>query len=216
MIAVAARCGGQRADLFTRSFPPGVPHSIQALDEGLEILLIFTDGNFDALGTTFMLSDWLVHTPLEVVAKNMGMNTSVLANMPAKDPYSYESTVPPPALGHADEEAVASPDGTIPASQYVFELSKQEPTMAPGGGGWVKIQDSVTNFPVSTSLASALVYVEPNGLREMHWHNADGKPTRPRPHLDLCSHPHLPRMVVHYQRHRSCDRLCWLKHSADL
>ncbi|KIP06640.1 hypothetical protein PHLGIDRAFT_449349 [Phlebiopsis gigantea 11061_1 CR5-6] len=154
-------------------FPPGVPHSIQALDEGLEILLIFTDGNFDATGTTFMLSDWLVHTPLEVVAKNMGLNTSVLANMPPKDPYIYESTVPPPALGHADEEAVASPDGTVPASQFVFELSKQERTVAPGGGGWVKIQDSVTNFPISTSLASALVFVEPNGLREMHWHNND-------------------------------------------
>lgn len=161
------------------SFPPGVPHSIQALGDGLEILLIFTDGNFDATGTTFMLSDWLARTPLDIVAKNFGVNTSILTQIPQKDPYIYESTVPPPPLGHATEEAVESPQGTIPNS-FVFEISKQEKLVAPGGGGWIKIQDSVTNFPVSTQLASALVYVEPNGMRELHWHNNDGACDSPR------------------------------------
>lgn len=167
-----------------RSFPPGVPHSIQALDEGLEILLIFTDGNFDATGTTFMLSDWLAHTPLEVVAKNLGVNTSILSNIPQKDPYIYEATEAPPPLGQADKEAVTSPQGTIPTN-YVFQLSKQEKVSAPGG--WLKIQDSVTNFPVSTMLASALVFVEPNGLRELHWHNNDGTSCS---HLFNDIHPH--------------------------
>lgn len=153
-------------------FPPGVPHSIQALEDGLEILLIFTDGNFDATGTTFMLSDWLAHTPLSVVAQNLGVDASMLGGIPQKDPYIYEASVPPPPLGEASKEAVESPQGTIPA-QYVFELGKQERQMAPGGGGWVKIQDSATNFPVSTLLASALVFVEPNGLRELHWHTND-------------------------------------------
>ncbi|KAH9851260.1 Bicupin oxalate decarboxylase/oxidase [Lenzites betulinus] len=153
-------------------FPPGVPHSIQALDQGLEILLIFTDGNFDASGTTFMLSDWLAHTPLEIVAQNLGVNTSVLSNIPQKDPYILESTVAPPPLGHAADQAVQDPNGNIP-SPYVFHLDQQEKKTAPGGGGWVKIQDSVTNFPVSTQLASALVFVEPNGMRELHWHVND-------------------------------------------
>ncbi|KAI0087513.1 Bicupin oxalate decarboxylase/oxidase [Irpex rosettiformis] len=161
---------GTEPDIYY--FPPGVPHSIQALDDGLEVLLIFTDGNFDASGTTFMLSDWLVHTPLGVVAKNFGMDPNLLTKMPAKDPYIYKATVDPPPLGQADEEAVKTPQGYTP-QKYVFELSKQEKTMAPGGGGWVKIQDSVTNFPVSTQLASALVFIEPNGMRELHWHTAD-------------------------------------------
>lgn len=120
-----------------------------------------------------MLSDWLARTPLDVVAKNFGLDTSEFAYIPQKDPYIYEATVAPPPLGDAAAEAVSSPQGTIP-QQYVFELSKQDKTVAPGGGGWVKIQDSVTNFPVSTQLASALVYVEPNGMRELHWHNNDG------------------------------------------
>ncbi|KAI0659519.1 Bicupin oxalate decarboxylase/oxidase [Cubamyces menziesii] len=161
---------GTDADIYY--FPPGVPHSIQALDQGLEILLIFTDGNFDASGTTFMLSDWLAHTPLEIVAQNFGVNTSVLSGIPQKDPYILKSTVPPAPYGHGGDQAVSDPNGNVP-SPYVFHLDQQEKKVAPGGGGWVKIQDSVTNFPVSTLLASALVYVEPNGLRELHWHTND-------------------------------------------
>ncbi|KDQ55996.1 hypothetical protein JAAARDRAFT_208248 [Jaapia argillacea MUCL 33604] len=154
-------------------FPPGAPHSIQALDEGLEILLIFSDGNFDAAGTTFMLSDWLTHTPLEILAQNFDVNVSTFANIPTKDPYMLPSTKPPPGLGQASEQAIQSPDGQTPLP-YVFSLDKQEPVKA--SGGWVKVQDSITNFPgcvLSTLIASALVYVEPNGLREMHWHASD-------------------------------------------
>ncbi len=149
-----------------------MPHSIQALDQGLEILLIFTDGNFDATGTTFMLSDWLAHTPLEIVAQNFGVNVSELGGIPQKDPYILKSTVEPPPFGHASEQAVSDPQGDVP-SPYVFHLDQQKKTNAPGG--WVKIQDSVTNFPVSKQLASALVFVEPNGLRELHWHINDGE-----------------------------------------
>ncbi|RPD63412.1 Bicupin, oxalate decarboxylase/oxidase [Lentinus tigrinus ALCF2SS1-6] len=153
-------------------FPPGVPHSIQALDQGLEILLIFSDGNFDASGTTFMLSDWLAHTPLEIVAQNFGVNVSELGGIPQKDPYILKSTVQPPPFGHASEQAVQDPQGNVP-SPFVFHLDQQEKKSAPGG--WVKIQDAATNFPVSKMLASALVFVEPNGLRELHWHINDGE-----------------------------------------
>ncbi|EMD34942.1 hypothetical protein CERSUDRAFT_116466 [Gelatoporia subvermispora B] len=153
-------------------FPPGVPHSIQALDDGLELLLIFTDGNFDETGTTFMLSDWLARTPLDIVSQNFGVNISMLQNIPQQDPYILPSKVPPPQLGKADGEAVEDPNGQVPMP-YVFHLDEQPKQEAPGGGGWIKIQDSATNFPVSRLLASALVYVEPNGMRELHWHLYD-------------------------------------------
>ena len=35
--------------------------------------------------------------------------------------------------------------------------------------GTVRITDS-SNFPVSTTIAAALVEVEPGGMRELHWH----------------------------------------------
>jgi oxalate decarboxylase len=47
----------------------------------------------------------------------------------------------------------------------------QEPIKTPSGT--VRITDS-SIFPVSTTIAAALVEVEPGGLRELHWHpNAD-------------------------------------------
>jgi oxalate decarboxylase len=50
-------------------------------------------------------------------------------------------------------------------------MHAQEPIKAPGGQ--VRITDS-HNFPVATTIASALVEVEPGGMRELHWHpNAD-------------------------------------------
>ena len=154
---------------FSSRFPEGVPHGLQALDDGLDILLIFSDGDFDATGTTFMVSDWLVHTPLEIVAQNLGLNISDLQKIPTTDPFIFRSTVPPPQEGHADEQAKVSPDGNVP-NPYVFSMSQQEKEVAPGG--WVKIQDS-TNFK-ATWAATAYVHVEPNGLRELHWHRDEG------------------------------------------
>ena len=188
---------------FPTRFPTSVAHGIQALDDGLEILLLFSDGDFDATGTTFMLSDWLVHTPLEIVAQNLGLNISDLQKMPTVDPYIFRSTVPPPQEGHAAEQAKVSPDGNVP-NPYVFSLSEQAKEVSPGG--WVKIQDSATNFPVSYA-ATAYVYVEPNGLRELHWHRDDGTVTRVGHTIEFADGN--SRMAIHHFRTWKGHRLCW-------
>ena len=54
-------------------FPKGEAHAIQGLDEDNEYLLAFDDGNFDAVGTTFNLDDWITHTPKSILARNFGM-----------------------------------------------------------------------------------------------------------------------------------------------
>jgi oxalate decarboxylase len=43
----------------------------------------------------------------------------------------------------------------------------QEPIRV--AGGQVRIVDS-SNFPAATTIAAALVEIEPGGLRELHWH----------------------------------------------
>ena len=53
-------------------FPKGEAHVIQGLDDENEYLLAFDDGNFDATGTTFMVDDWISHTPKNILAKNFG------------------------------------------------------------------------------------------------------------------------------------------------
>ena len=80
------------------NFPAGIPHSIQGLHEGCEFLLVFDDGNFSE-NETFLLTDWLKHTPRAVLAKNFGVPEVAFADLPA-DPdfqrYIFGGTVPGP------------------------------------------------------------------------------------------------------------------------
>jgi oxalate decarboxylase len=68
-------------------FPPGIPHSIQGLDsevDGCEFLLVFDDGNFSE-DSTFLLTDWLAHTPQDVRAKNFRTSEDKLEKLPSKE-----------------------------------------------------------------------------------------------------------------------------------
>jgi oxalate decarboxylase len=182
-------------ECLIRARPCAVPHSIQAFDEGLEILLLFSDGDFDASGTTFHASDWLVHTPLEILGQNFQLDPSVFGKLPAKFPYIFYPTVPPPQYGQGpkapndvsafsppapprlqwagtDAHSLLQAEGSI--NNYIFSIRNQTKAMAPGGGGYTKLQTAATNFAPSTLFASQFVSIEPNGLRELHWNNNDG------------------------------------------
>jgi oxalate decarboxylase len=142
-------------------FPPGIPHSIQGLEEGCEFLLVFDDGNFSDL-STFSISDWFAHTPKEVLSANFGVPESAFADIPKEQRYIYQSTVP----GPIDTQAVSDPYGTLPLS-FTHRLLAQKPIVTPGGT--VRIVDS-SNFPISQKIAAALVEIKPGGMRELHWH----------------------------------------------
>jgi oxalate decarboxylase len=141
-------------------FPPGIPHSIQGLEEGCEFVLVFDDGNFSE-NSTFLLSDWFAHTPGDVLAKNFGVAKDDFADIPTHELYIFQDRVPGPLWS----DTVADPNGRVPQS-FSHHLMAQEPIKTPGGA--VRIADS-TNFPVSTT-AAALVEVEPGAMRELHWH----------------------------------------------
>ncbi|MGM0835661.1 MAG: oxalate decarboxylase family bicupin [Bacillota bacterium] len=141
-------------------FPPGIPHSIQGLEQ-CEFLLVFDDGNFTDL-STLSISDWFAHTPKEVLSANFGVPEQAFASIPDGQVYIYQAEVPPPL----NEQKIQSPAGEVPLS-FKFELLKQPPIKTPGGS--VRIVDS-TNFPASKTVAAALVEVEPGAMREMHWH----------------------------------------------
>src|SRR5262245_2305971 len=65
-------------------FPPGIPHSIQGLPpDGTEFLLVFDDGNFSEYETV-LLSDWMAHTPRDVVAKNFVLPQTAFEKMPKR------------------------------------------------------------------------------------------------------------------------------------
>lgn len=72
-------------------FTKGLAHTFQGLEDQNEVLVVFDEGDFDATGTTFMVADWLTHTPKRILAKNFGVNESVFDDVPQKDPYSMLS-----------------------------------------------------------------------------------------------------------------------------
>jgi oxalate decarboxylase len=149
-------------------FPAGIPHSIQALKDGCEFLLAFDDGDFSEFDT-FLITDWFAHSPRAVLAKNFGVPESTFENIPVhveKDRYIFPVKVPGPLRS----DAVGSPAGTVPHS-FAYRLMDQKPVERPGGR--VRVVDS-SNFPAATTIAAALVEVDPGGMRELHWHpNAD-------------------------------------------
>jgi oxalate decarboxylase/phosphoglucose isomerase-like protein (cupin superfamily) len=108
-----------------------------------------------------MVDDWVTHTPKSVLAKNFGLNESVFANVPAADPYIINGTVtttPPSEVGLSGNNS------------YVFHNSGGKAAVnVPGGAGNLSIIDS-RNFPISTTIAAAVISLEPKGLRELHWH----------------------------------------------
>lgn len=142
-------------------FPPGIPHSIQGLEEGCEFLLVFDDGKFSDLNT-LSISDWFAHTPKDVLSANFGAPTSAFAHIPNEQRYIFQAPVP----GPLESQRVEDPYGTVPQA-FTHRLLAQKPIVTPGGT--VRIVDS-TNFPISIRIAASLLEIKPGAMREMHWH----------------------------------------------
>ena len=145
-------------------FPGGTPQSIQGLGpNGCQFLLVFDDGNFNEF-ETFLLTDWLHHTPREVLAKNFGVPASTFDNVPKHELFIFGRDLPRPL--EEEKKEVYAGTGPVPNS-FAFFASKMQPTKVSAGGS-VRIVDR-KNFP-ATNIASAIVTLKPGGLRELHWH----------------------------------------------
>jgi hypothetical protein len=67
-------------------FPAGVPHSLQALDEGCEFLLVFDSGDFSE-ENTFLATEMMLRSPKEVWAKDLQVDVSALDYIPQDQKY---------------------------------------------------------------------------------------------------------------------------------
>lgn len=150
-------------------FPPGAPHSLQGLGpDGCEFVICFDDGHANEFNT-LLLTDWISHTPPEVLAKNFGVAADTFAKIPLSNLWIFQGTVPGDLA--ADRTAVAGNAAAAPFP-FVFPFGTSKPTRENAGGS-IRVADS-TNFTAAANVAAALVTVRPGGIREMHWHpNAD-------------------------------------------
>jgi oxalate decarboxylase len=150
-------------------FPSGLPHSLQGLGPaGCEFILCFDDGKASEFNT-LLLTDWVAHTPPEILALNFGVPADAFSKIPLHNLWIFQGQLP-----GSLEAARAAATGAAGAPPYpfTFSLGSMKPTRQTKGGE-VRIADS-NNFNVSKTIAAAQVTVHPGGLRELHWHpNAD-------------------------------------------
>jgi oxalate decarboxylase len=149
-------------------FPAGYPHSLQGLGpDGAEFVLAFDEG-VQTEFSTLLVTDWLAHTPPEVLAQNFGVPAETLKSIPLHDLWIFQGKEPGPLAD--DQAAVRS--GGVPPNPFTFSLGGTTPIRS-NRGGTLRLADSTT-FKVSETIAAALETIRPGGLRELHWHpNAD-------------------------------------------
>jgi oxalate decarboxylase len=121
-------------------FRAGYPHSIQGLGpDGCEFLLVFDEGMFSE-DNTFLLSEWVAHTPPSVLSKNLGLNKTALGSLPTGSLYIFATDLPKPL---AEDRAVGGrnapsewdpwrPRSTRPAAKV---LSSRAPGSRRRAGG---------------------------------------------------------------------------------
>jgi len=139
-------------------FPRGWGHSIQGLgpDEA-HFILVFDNGNFSEFGT-FSSTDWIGHTPPEVLATNFGVPSETFASFPKSEQWIVPGPVPPP---------IPDISGNPRPVRFVYRMSSMEAQRFPGGT--LKLV-TANEFPISDTMCGALMTIEPGSLRELHWH----------------------------------------------
>lgn len=109
-------------------FPAGVPHSIQAAENGCEFLLVFNDGAFSE-ENTFLLTELIDRTPKSVVAKNFRTSLDTFKNAPDKQLWIFPGTQAPADI---EKQNQTGPAGVLSKSNsYSFHWSQQEVNCSP-------------------------------------------------------------------------------------
>jgi oxalate decarboxylase len=149
-------------------FPAGMPHSLEGIGaDGCEFLIAFDDGHASEFNT-LLVTDWMAHTPPDVLAMNFGVPADTFKSIPLDDLWIFQGKEPGPLAD--DQQAVAS--GGEPPFPFTFKMGASKPIKS-NRGGTIQVTDSNT-FKISNTTAAALITLKPGALREMHWHpNAD-------------------------------------------
>ena len=99
-------------------FPAGFPHSLQGLgSDGTEFVIAFDNGDSSEFNT-LLVTDWIAHTPPEVLAKNFGLPEEAFKNIPVHNKWIYQSNTSAPSL--AEVEAQMASAAGKPPNPFVF------------------------------------------------------------------------------------------------
>src|SRR5713101_3597906 len=105
-------------------FPAGYPHSLQGLGpDGCEFVICFDDGAASEFNT-LLVTDWFIHTPPSVLAKNFGVPAETFAKMPLHDLWIFQGKVPGELS--AVKKAMTGKAGA-PTYPFTFSLGSSAP-----------------------------------------------------------------------------------------
>jgi len=143
-------------------FPRGHGHMLECLgNKPAHFILIFDNGYFSEFGT-FSITDWIGHTPTDLLAKNFGVPASTFDGFPKEEVYFARGAVPP-------EEAAAPLQGVkLPPETHKYRLLAQAPHSTYQGGREWRV--GMAEFPISTTVTGVFLELYPGGLRGLHWH----------------------------------------------
>ena len=120
----------------------------------------------------------MIHTPVDILAKNFGVDASVFGSLPSPNPYIVNGTVvndtnvddgsSGKAVLDVEVDLASVPEPTANSS-YVYRTFSHDPEPIGGKGGTFYKIDS-TNFPIAQTISTTFVTLKPGGLRELHWH----------------------------------------------
>src|SRR3954465_11750170 len=104
-------------------FPGGTPHSIQGLEsevDAVKFLVVFDNGSFSE-DPTFLITDWVAHTPKDILAKNFGVKADALGHLAGEEKNIFPAAAP--ASLQQDQMG-----GAGPVSQtFLHRMLAQEP-----------------------------------------------------------------------------------------
>jgi oxalate decarboxylase len=144
-------------------FPRGHGHALQGLGpEETHFVLVFDNGAFSEYGT-FSITDWLGHTPPQVLSQNLGLPASTFARFPRDELYILQGRVPP-----AEQEPLRQGKLKSPPQTHRYPLMAQLPDARFAGGEEHRV--TAHEFPISTTITGVIVDLKPGALRELHWH----------------------------------------------
>jgi oxalate decarboxylase len=113
-------------------------------------------------------SDWLGHTPPEVLAKVLGVPASSFAGFHRKELYIVSGRTPP-----RDAPALHQGEQRLTPQTHRYQLMAQHPQSYLTGGGQER-RVSSKEFPISADMTGVILDLDAGALREPHWHpNAD-------------------------------------------
>jgi oxalate decarboxylase len=102
-------------------FPHGYPHSLQGLGpDGCEFIIAFDDGKASEFNT-LLVTDFIAHTPPDILAQNFAVPADTFSKIPLHDLYIFQSNLPGP-LAADQGSSIADVHARRPASPSFTEF----------------------------------------------------------------------------------------------